>query len=243
MQGWLAGSTRRCTADHRDFTGGGRARASRPADAESCSAANGRSHRLAAGRDLTGVRGIRNTVGGPIQHERQLIPGKNRGRFARCKLILPGNVSMLIKCLILLEGTSRLLNPKFNLAELLEPWRQRLTREQFSPMPQIKGISADHTPTAVAGGNRPPPHRANGAGKALDPPGTPASQVRRQPASGWIFYECGCTGGVVNPPLPHSGQPLLTGAVGRWNGWLCDFRFHLDYVLDQPRSAGRPRQS
>lgn len=54
------------------------------------------------------------------------------------KLILPGNVSMLIKCLILLEGTSRLLNPKFNLAELLEPWRQKLIREQLSPMHQLK---------------------------------------------------------------------------------------------------------
>jgi len=56
----------------------------------------------------------------------------------RHKLILPGNVSMLIKCLILLEGTGRLLSPGFNLAELLEPWRRTLLREQFSPAHQFK---------------------------------------------------------------------------------------------------------
>lgn len=56
------------------------------------------------------------------------------------KLFLPGNVSMLIKCLILLEGTGRLLSPGFNLAELLEPWRRKLVRERFSPTAQLKQI-------------------------------------------------------------------------------------------------------
>ena len=54
------------------------------------------------------------------------------------KLFLPGNVSMLIKCLILLEGTGRLLSPSFNLAELLEPWRRKLVRERFSPGAQLR---------------------------------------------------------------------------------------------------------
>jgi len=54
------------------------------------------------------------------------------------KLILPGNVSMLIKCLILLEGTGRLLSPGFNLAELLEPWRRKLLWERFSPGGQLR---------------------------------------------------------------------------------------------------------
>jgi ubiquinone biosynthesis protein len=56
-------------------------------------------------------------------------------------LILPGNLSMLIKCLILLEGTGRLLNPQFNLAELLEPWRAKYIRQRFSPRAQLKEIS------------------------------------------------------------------------------------------------------
>jgi ubiquinone biosynthesis protein len=56
-------------------------------------------------------------------------------------LILPGNLSMLIKCLILLEGTGRLLNPQFNLAELLEPWRAKYIKQRFSPRAQLKEIS------------------------------------------------------------------------------------------------------
>ena len=56
------------------------------------------------------------------------------------KLFLPGNVSMLIKCLILLEGTGRLLSPTFNLAELLEPWRRKLVRERFSTGAQIRQL-------------------------------------------------------------------------------------------------------
>jgi ubiquinone biosynthesis protein len=55
-------------------------------------------------------------------------------------LILPGNLSMLIKCLILLEGTSRLLNPQFNLAELLEPWRQKYLRMRLSPRARLKDL-------------------------------------------------------------------------------------------------------
>ena len=57
------------------------------------------------------------------------------------RLRLPGNLSMLIKCLILLEGTSRLLNPNFSLAELLEPWRQKLVRQQFSPRVRLREIA------------------------------------------------------------------------------------------------------
>jgi ubiquinone biosynthesis protein len=55
-------------------------------------------------------------------------------------LILPGNFSMLIKCLILLEGTSRLLNPKFNLAELLEPWRAKYVRMRLNPKTRLKEL-------------------------------------------------------------------------------------------------------
>ena len=56
------------------------------------------------------------------------------------KMMLPGNISMLIKCLIELEGTSTLLNPNFNLAELLEPWRRRFVRHQFSPRTRLKEV-------------------------------------------------------------------------------------------------------
>jgi ubiquinone biosynthesis protein len=58
------------------------------------------------------------------------------------KLILPGKLSMLIKCLMLLEGTGRLLNPEFSLAELLAPWRKKFLWRRFSPQARLK--SARH---------------------------------------------------------------------------------------------------
>jgi ubiquinone biosynthesis protein len=49
------------------------------------------------------------------------------------KLVMPSRLSMLIKCLIILEGTGKALSPKFNLAGLLEPYRQEYLLQQFSP--------------------------------------------------------------------------------------------------------------
>jgi ubiquinone biosynthesis protein len=59
----------------------------------------------------------------------------------RHKLILPGRMSMLIKCLILLEGTARLLSPTFNLAGLLAPWRSKLVSQRFSLKTRLKKLS------------------------------------------------------------------------------------------------------
>jgi ubiquinone biosynthesis protein len=48
-------------------------------------------------------------------------------------LILPSRVSLLIKVLVMLEGTSRQLNPTFNLIELIIPFQRRLMRRRLSP--------------------------------------------------------------------------------------------------------------
>jgi ubiquinone biosynthesis protein len=48
-------------------------------------------------------------------------------------LFLPSRLSMLIKCLILLEGTAKGLSASFNLAELLEPYRRQFVLQQLSP--------------------------------------------------------------------------------------------------------------
>lgn len=48
-------------------------------------------------------------------------------------LVLPSRLSMLIKCLILLEGTAQGLDATFNLAELLEPYRRQFMLQQLSP--------------------------------------------------------------------------------------------------------------
>jgi ubiquinone biosynthesis protein len=49
------------------------------------------------------------------------------------KLFMPSRLSMLIKCLIILEGTGKGLNARFNLAELLEPYRRQFVLQQLSP--------------------------------------------------------------------------------------------------------------
>ena len=48
-------------------------------------------------------------------------------------LLMPSRVSMLIKCLIILEGTAKGLNASFNLVELLEPFRRQFVLQQLSP--------------------------------------------------------------------------------------------------------------
>lgn len=49
------------------------------------------------------------------------------------RIILPFNISLLLKVLVMLEGTSRTLNRDFNLAELLEPYQSKSIRQKYSP--------------------------------------------------------------------------------------------------------------
>jgi ubiquinone biosynthesis protein len=48
-------------------------------------------------------------------------------------IILPARVSLLIKVLVMLEGTSRNLHPEFSLAQLLEPWQAKAMERRLSP--------------------------------------------------------------------------------------------------------------
>jgi len=48
-------------------------------------------------------------------------------------LALPSRIAMLLKVLVMLEGTSRRLNPSFSLAEVLEPYREQAIRRRLSP--------------------------------------------------------------------------------------------------------------
>jgi len=56
------------------------------------------------------------------------------------QLVLPGKLSMLMKCLIVLEGTGRLLSPSFNLIELLRPWRKTILWRRFSPRARVRNL-------------------------------------------------------------------------------------------------------
>ena len=48
-------------------------------------------------------------------------------------IILPTNISLLLKVLVMLEGTSRSLDRDFKLVELLKPYQNRLWRQKYSP--------------------------------------------------------------------------------------------------------------
>ena len=56
----------------------------------------------------------------------------------RYHIILPTQVAMLIKVLITLEGTTRLLSPKFSLMEVMQPFRNRMLLRRLKPQRQIR---------------------------------------------------------------------------------------------------------
>ena len=51
----------------------------------------------------------------------------------RYHILLPAPLAMLLKVLIMLEGTTRILSPTFNLVEVLEPYRKQFVRRRLSP--------------------------------------------------------------------------------------------------------------
>jgi ubiquinone biosynthesis protein len=71
-------------------------------------------------------------VGGALREMTEII--------WRYGIMLPARFALLLKVLITLEGTSRLLNPKFNLMEVMAPYRKRLLVERLSPRRQWKKI-------------------------------------------------------------------------------------------------------
>ncbi len=58
----------------------------------------------------------------------------------RYHIILPARIVMLLKALVTLEGTGRLLNPKFNLVEAIRPYRKRLLWRRFSPQRRFRKL-------------------------------------------------------------------------------------------------------
>ncbi|MBN2580367.1 MAG: AarF/ABC1/UbiB kinase family protein [Pirellulales bacterium] len=56
----------------------------------------------------------------------------------RYQIMLPARIAMLIKALITLEGTARFANPKFNLVEMMRPYRSKLLWQRFSPVRRLR---------------------------------------------------------------------------------------------------------
>ncbi len=56
----------------------------------------------------------------------------------RFQITLPSEASLLIKVLITLEGTGRLLNPDFSLMEIMKPFQRMLVLKRLSPSRQLR---------------------------------------------------------------------------------------------------------
>jgi ubiquinone biosynthesis protein len=54
----------------------------------------------------------------------------------RYRIALPAQAAMLIKVLVTLEGTTRMLSPQFSLMEVMQPFHRRMLLERMSPMRQ-----------------------------------------------------------------------------------------------------------
>ena len=58
----------------------------------------------------------------------------------RHQIALPAPMTMLLKVLIMLEGTGRRLSPDFSLVEILTPFRRKLAARRLSPTRQIRKV-------------------------------------------------------------------------------------------------------
>lgn len=56
----------------------------------------------------------------------------------RHRISLPPQVSLLIKTLVTLDGTARMLSPKFSLLELMQPFHRTMVMRRMSPTRQIR---------------------------------------------------------------------------------------------------------
>jgi ubiquinone biosynthesis protein len=58
----------------------------------------------------------------------------------RYGIMLPARLAMLIKVLVTLEGTARLLSPKFSLMQVMTPYRKEILKRRLSPRRQWRRI-------------------------------------------------------------------------------------------------------
>jgi ubiquinone biosynthesis protein len=63
----------------------------------------------------------------------------------RYHIVLPSSLAMLIKVLIMLDGTGRLLAPHFSLMELVAPYQRTLLKRRLSPARQMRKMRRVYT--------------------------------------------------------------------------------------------------
>ena len=60
--------------------------------------------------------------------------------ISRYRLVLPTAMSQIIKVLLMLDGTAKLLSPQLNLTEIIVPYQKRVLTRQMSPRLQLKRL-------------------------------------------------------------------------------------------------------
>ena len=61
-------------------------------------------------------------------------------QIRRYHIMLPARIAMLLKALITLEGTARLVSPKFSLVEMMQPYRKKMLWRRLSPRRQLRKL-------------------------------------------------------------------------------------------------------
>jgi ubiquinone biosynthesis protein len=61
-------------------------------------------------------------------------------QIRRYRIVLPARIVMLLKALVTLEGTARMISPKFSLVEMIRPYRRKLMLRRFSPRRQLRKL-------------------------------------------------------------------------------------------------------
>jgi ubiquinone biosynthesis protein len=61
-------------------------------------------------------------------------------QIRRYHIMLPARIVMLLKTLVTLEGTSRLVSPKFSLVEAMRPYRRKLFWQRLSPRRRLRKL-------------------------------------------------------------------------------------------------------
>jgi ubiquinone biosynthesis protein len=58
----------------------------------------------------------------------------------RYRIALAPSMAMLIKVLVMLEGTAKMLEPNFSLMELIQPYQKKMLRRRLSPARQMRKV-------------------------------------------------------------------------------------------------------
>lgn len=113
-------------------------------DAEHLTTVIGRIGRMPGGLDQMAFR---SDVADFVTHYgRQSVKRLDVGRVLRemtemiyrYQIVLPAQLSMLIKALVTLEGTAKILSPSFSIIEVMVPFQRRALRRRLSPTRRLK---------------------------------------------------------------------------------------------------------